>query len=93
MASKSLPVLVVGSLNMDLSCYTQKIPRPGETLMGDRFETVRNIQYIFTNICYHKFKFYLKGLVRLKALEQSSRFFPSKFPQERRADFGELNMM
>jgi ribokinase len=32
-------VLVVGSLNMDLSTYVSRTPKPGETIMGERFVT------------------------------------------------------
>jgi ribokinase len=31
-------IAVVGSTNIDLVAYTQRIPGPGETLVGDRFE-------------------------------------------------------
>ena len=31
-------VLVVGSLNADLVIYTSKIPKPGETIKGEKFE-------------------------------------------------------
>ena len=30
-------IAVVGSLNIDLIAYTQRVPGPGETVMGDRF--------------------------------------------------------
>lgn len=32
-------IVVVGSFNMDLTTYVQRMPRPGETVMGDRFVT------------------------------------------------------
>lgn len=32
-------IVVVGSFNMDLTTYLQRMPRPGETVMGDRFVT------------------------------------------------------
>ena len=32
-------ILVVGSVNLDLVCTAQKIPAPGETVWGDRFQT------------------------------------------------------
>ncbi|MFM7325253.1 MAG: ribokinase [Nodosilinea sp.] len=31
---------VLGSLNMDLVCRTARLPQPGETLLGQRFETI-----------------------------------------------------
>ncbi len=33
------PIVVVGSANMDLVCTAKRIPSPGETIWGDRFET------------------------------------------------------
>jgi hypothetical protein len=30
-------VVVVGSSNMDIFCYTDHLPEPGETLIGDRY--------------------------------------------------------
>lgn len=33
-------VVVLGSLNMDLVVRTERMPRPGETVMGERFVTV-----------------------------------------------------
>ena len=30
-------IAVVGSLNIDLIAYAQRVPGPGETVMGDRF--------------------------------------------------------
>lgn len=41
-----LSVLVVGSLNMDLSTYVARAPKPGETILGDEFVTV------FIYLCY-----------------------------------------
>jgi ribokinase len=32
-------VLIVGSLNIDLVTYLEKMPEPGETVVGDRFES------------------------------------------------------
>src|SRR5439155_21617244 len=32
-------VVVVGGCNMDLIAHTQRLPRPGETVLGDRFLT------------------------------------------------------
>ena len=32
-------IVVVGSSNMDLIAYAQRLPAPGETLMGARFQT------------------------------------------------------
>ncbi len=32
-------IVIVGSFNMDLTTYMDKMPRPGETVMGDRFVT------------------------------------------------------
>jgi ribokinase len=34
------PVVVVGSINMDLVCRTREIPRPGETILGSDFVTI-----------------------------------------------------
>jgi ribokinase len=31
-------VAVVGSLNVDLVAYTQRVPSPGETVIGERFQ-------------------------------------------------------
>ena len=33
------PIVVVGSINFDLVCTAQRIPSPGETVRGDRFQT------------------------------------------------------
>jgi ribokinase len=33
------PVVVVGSINLDLVCAGKRIPAPGETLKGDKFQT------------------------------------------------------
>ena len=33
-------IVIVGSLNMDLVIRAQRLPRPGETLIGDSFATV-----------------------------------------------------
>jgi len=32
-------ILVIGSINYDLVVYTQRHPVPGETILGDRFQT------------------------------------------------------
>lgn len=32
-------IVVVGSFNMDLTAYMERMPRPGETVNGDRFKT------------------------------------------------------
>ena len=32
------PIVVVGSINLDLVCTAKKIPLPGETVWGDRFQ-------------------------------------------------------
>jgi ribokinase len=34
------PIVVIGSINMDLVCRTPRIPRPGETIMGTEFLTM-----------------------------------------------------
>jgi ribokinase len=34
------PIVVIGSLNMDLVCRTRNIPRPGETILGTDFVTI-----------------------------------------------------
>jgi ribokinase len=39
MSSQNKPVVVVGSINMDLVATTARIPRGGETVMGRRFQT------------------------------------------------------
>ena len=36
---KGKPIVVVGSLNMDLVVRMPQIPRPGETLLGGVFKT------------------------------------------------------
>ena len=33
------PIVVVGSINLDLVCTASRIPAPGETLSGERFQT------------------------------------------------------
>jgi ribokinase len=33
------PIVVVGSVNLDLVCTGEKIPAPGETVQGERFQT------------------------------------------------------
>lgn len=33
------PIVVVGSVNLDLVCTSNRIPSPGETVWGDRFQT------------------------------------------------------
>ena len=32
-------IVVVGSVNLDLVCTGKRIPAPGETVTGDRFQT------------------------------------------------------
>ena len=32
-------VLIFGSLNIDIVTYLKRMPLPGETVLGDRFET------------------------------------------------------
>ena len=32
-------IVIVGSFNVDLTSYMQRMPRPGETVSGDRFVT------------------------------------------------------
>lgn len=32
------PIVVVGSVNLDLVCSVERIPAPGETISGDRFQ-------------------------------------------------------
>ena len=32
------PIVVVGSINMDLVSHADRIPRPGETILGSDFE-------------------------------------------------------
>ncbi len=34
------PIVVIGSINMDLVCRTPAMPRPGETILGGDFVTV-----------------------------------------------------
>ncbi len=34
------PVVVIGSINMDLVCRTREIPRPGQTILGTDFVTI-----------------------------------------------------
>ena len=33
------PIVVVGSINLDLVCNASRIPAPGETILGERFQT------------------------------------------------------
>jgi len=40
MAAKPKPIVVVGSINMDLVCRTPLMPKPGETVLGTDFVTV-----------------------------------------------------
>src|SRR4051794_19355335 len=34
------PVVVIGSINMDLVCRTPRLPAPGETILGRDFMTI-----------------------------------------------------
>lgn len=34
------PIVVIGSINMDLVCKTPRMPAPGETILGDDFVTI-----------------------------------------------------
>src|SRR5688500_6072563 len=34
------PVVVIGSINMDLVCRTREVPRPGQTILGTDFVTI-----------------------------------------------------
>ena len=34
------PIVVIGSLNMDLVCRTEQIPQPGQTILGSDFVTI-----------------------------------------------------
>jgi ribokinase len=34
------PIVIIGSINMDLVCRTPRIPRPGETILGSDFLTM-----------------------------------------------------
>ena len=36
----NVKVAVVGSSNMDIFCYTDQLPEPGETVIGDRYSMV-----------------------------------------------------
>jgi len=38
MAKKRARIVVVGSANVDLTTFTDRFPKPGETLFGDRFD-------------------------------------------------------
>ena len=38
--SSSGPIVVIGSVNMDLVCRTPAIPKPGETVLGNDFLTI-----------------------------------------------------
>ena len=35
---KKMSVIVVGSLNVDLIAYTPHLPKPGETILGSKYE-------------------------------------------------------
>jgi ribokinase len=39
-ASSAGPIVVIGSVNMDLVCRTPAIPKPGETVLGNDFLTI-----------------------------------------------------
>src|SRR5437762_13907597 len=34
------PIVVIGSINMDLVCRVDRLPRPGETIVGENFVTI-----------------------------------------------------
>ena len=34
------PIVVIGSINMDLVCRTPRMPEPGETILGSDFVTI-----------------------------------------------------
>src|SRR5947209_12799153 len=38
--AENKPIVVVGSINMDLVCRTHHIPAPGETILGDHLVTI-----------------------------------------------------
>src|SRR5687768_4678169 len=38
--ASSGPIVVIGSVNMDLVCRTGRMPRPGETVTGSDFLTI-----------------------------------------------------
>jgi ribokinase len=38
--NKRGPIVVIGSINMDLVCRTSRLPRPGQTVLGENFMTV-----------------------------------------------------
>jgi ribokinase len=40
MRNEMKPIVVIGSINMDLVCRTQNLPRGGETVLGSDFTTV-----------------------------------------------------
>jgi ribokinase len=35
-----LPILVIGSISMDLVVRTPRLPAAGETILGNRFQTI-----------------------------------------------------
>src|SRR5690348_13082047 len=37
---RNAPIVVIGSINMDLVCRTRRMPRAGETILGGDFVTV-----------------------------------------------------
>src|SRR4051812_29713273 len=40
MRSDMKPIVVIGSINMDLVCRTSVLPRAGETVLGSDFSTI-----------------------------------------------------
>src|ERR1700761_8470060 len=40
MAERPKPIVVIGSINMDLVCRTSRVPGPGETVIGDQLLTI-----------------------------------------------------
>ena len=44
-------ILVVGSANMDLVVFSDRFPRPGETILGDRFEMIPGGKGVNQAVC------------------------------------------
>src|SRR5262245_30806759 len=40
LSADSRPIVVIGSINMDLVCRTPNIPAPGQTILGSGFLTI-----------------------------------------------------